>query len=195
MSLSDSEKSRRSSYGRGVFEGLRMAGIDNPGDFMNTNKIARLESGLNSIAKKVLEAVPIQEPWSKDQISMELRRTGCNASRDVIDSCLGAIADRGLAKEPRPGMFIRVTAKPSLNQEPQMPPATPAPIAPPPKKSEPAIAASDTLSRLASLGSLLRRASEECDAIALDVEERVTAAGQDGEKLRQLQSLLKSIGV
>jgi len=67
-------------------------------------------------------------------------------------------------------------------------------IATPPKKLEPT-AATDTLSRLATLGALLRRASEECDAIALDVEERVTAAGQDGEKLRQLQSLLKSIGV
>ena len=48
----------------------------------------------------------------------------------------------------------------------------------------------DSLSRLANLGALLRRAADECDAIALDVEARVQAAGKEGETLRQLKALL-----
>ncbi|VTU38365.1 hypothetical protein H4CHR_04407 [Variovorax sp. PBS-H4] len=159
---------------------------------MNANKLARIESGLNGMAKKVLEAVPMQSPWSKDQIAVELRRLGSSASRDVIDGCLNTLCERGAVKEPTRGNFIRVLARQPITttQELDMPAtirpiATPAPVQP--------ATADDTLSRLANLGALLRRAADEAEAIALDVEDRVKAAGKDGEKLRQLQALLKSI--
>ena len=201
MSVTAGEQSRRASYGRGVIEGLRMAGIENPGDFMNANKLARIESGLNSMAKKVLEAVPIQECWTKSQIGVELRRLGCGAARDVIDGCLSTLADNGLIKEPERGSFIRVGAR--------QPISTPAPKEPTPVTSStrttanepPATSTStststsaDTLTRLANLGALLRRAADECDAIALEAEARIQAAGKEGENLRKLQALLKEIG-
>lgn len=183
-----------------------MAGITNPGDFMNAAKLARLESGLNAMAKKVLEAIPIQEPWSKDQITLEMRRTGSGCAQNVIEGCLATIVDKGLAKEPRRGFFIRVTAKTVDADEPidasadglpanqEIMPALrrvdpPQPVAPE-DTGKP-----DTLGRLANLAVLLRRAADELEAIAMDVEERVAEVGRDGEKLRRLQMLLKDIGV
>jgi len=191
MTVTPTEQSRRMSFGRGVMEGLRMAGVQNPGDVMNAAKLARIESGLNSMAKKVLGAVPIQAPWSKEQIVSELRRAGATVDRAVVDGCLITLCERGLVKEPSRGSFIRViarlitqateefhdmsaTARPAATQQPQ-PPA--------PERD-------DSLSRLANLGALLRRAADECDAIALDVEARVQAAGKECETLRQLKALL-----
>lgn len=40
---------------------------------MNEAKIARISSGLNAIARKVLDAVPAQAIWTKTQIHAELR--------------------------------------------------------------------------------------------------------------------------
>lgn len=191
MTVTPTEQSRRMSFGRGVMEGLRMAGIQTPGDVMNAAKLARIESGLNSMAKKVLGAVPIQAPWSKEQIVSELRRAGATVDRAVVDGCLITLCERGLVKEPSRGSFIRViarlitqateefhdmsaNARPAAAQQPQ-------PSAP---------ERDDSLSRLANLGALLRRAADECDAIALDVEARVQAAGKEGETLRQLKALL-----
>lgn len=193
MPVTDHERARRATFGRGVAEGLRLAGVPNPGILMNNAKLARLESGLNTMARKVLEAVPMQQPWHKDQIVAEMRRTGSNAGRDVIEGCLATLTARGLAKEQPRAHFIRAAARPPAPPQPADPimqanPSTPS-------ATSAATPAPDTLGRLANLGVLLRRAAEECDAIALEVEERVQAAGEDGDKLRQLQALLKSIGV
>lgn len=201
--ISPAEKSRRSAYGRGIYEGLRMAGIQNPGELMNETKLARLESGLNGMAKKVLDVVPLQAPWSKDQIATEMRRIGTSADRNVIDGCLNTLCERGVVKEPTRGNFIRITARPST-------PKTTAPeIAPMPEPIKTAktiapAAPADTLTRLAALAAGLRAtaaqfsagmhaAADELDAIALDAADEVKAAGKDGEKLRQLQALLKSL--
>lgn len=188
MALSPNEQSRRATYGRGICEGLRMAGIENPGAFMNANKMARIESGLNSMAKKVLDAVPIQQAWTREQIAGELHRTGCGAGRDVVEGCLATLKDRGAIKEPRHGHYQRITARPPTAANDPMTSASDLPVA-----TAAAPRADDTLSRLANLGALLRRAADECDAIALDVEERVKDAGKDGAKLRQLQALLKGL--
>jgi hypothetical protein len=156
---------------------------------MNEAKISRIESGLNGMAKKVLDAVPAQSPWSKDQIAIEIRRRGSGADRAVLDGCLDSLRGRGLIKEPTRGQFIRVVGKITTKQPEeditvtnQVPPARPAPE----KK--------DSLSRLAELAKTLRSAADQIDAVALDVEERVQTIEKDTDKLRQLQVLLKSIG-
>lgn len=157
---------------------------------MNEAKIARLESGLNGIARKVLDAVPSQSPWGKDQIATEMRRLGSGAERHVLDGCLDTLRGRGLIKEPTRGMFIRVIAKPSATQEEediivpnQSPPARLPASAPSNKK--------DPLARLAAASQLLRQAADEIDAAALDAAEQVQTAAKDTEKFRQLQALLK----
>lgn len=160
---------------------------------MNAAKLARMESGLNGMARKVLEAVPIKEPWTKEQIYGELRRAGATVDRAVVEGCFATLGDRGLVKESPRGSYIRIAARepqPTITEEiPMSSTIRPIITAAPPA----AAPATDTLSRLANLGSLLRRAADEVDALALDVEARVQEAGKGSDKLRQLQALLKEI--
>jgi hypothetical protein len=194
MSVTPNEQSRRMAFGRGVMEGLRMAGVSNPGDAMNAAKLARLESGLNSMAKKVLAAVPIQTPWSREQIVSELRRAGATVDRAVVDGCLVTLCERGVVKEPARGTFVRVIARLITPATEEIPPvSTTAHIITPASSPQAAPAApprDDSLSRLANVAALLRRAADEIEGIALDVEARVQAAGKEGETLRQLKALL-----
>lgn len=194
MTVGAIEQSRRVSFGRGVIEGLRMAGVQNPGDVMNAAKLARIESGLNSMAKKVLGAVPIQTPWSKEQIVSELRRAGATVDRAVVDGCLINLCERGVVKEPARGTFVRVIARlitPATEEIQNVPTATvTARTNAPASQSQAAPERDDSLSRLANVAALLRRAADEIDGIALDVETRVQAAGKEGETLRQLKALL-----
>ena len=78
---------------------------------MNERKLARLEEGLNGVAQRVLSCVPIQTPWTKDQIACELRRQGYGAERHVIDGCLDSLRGRGLIKEHDRARFIRVQVR------------------------------------------------------------------------------------
>lgn len=202
MSLSDREQSRRMSFGRGVMEGLRMAGVQNPGAAMNAAKQARLESGLNTMAKKVLDAVPIKEPWTRDQVMGELRRGGMTPDRSVIDGCLANLCDCRLVKQPSPGLYIRVLARQTTAIPQEIEPVTittiniapeqPAPTAPAqPSATSPR---DEFVIRLGNLGALLRRAADEAEAIALDVDTQLQVAAAGGDKLRQLKALLSEIG-
>jgi hypothetical protein len=83
---------------------------------MNEAKLSRKEEGLNSQAKKVLNAVPMLSAWTKDHIAHELRRTGVHISRDVFDGILNYLRGHGLIREPESGCFIRVAAKPKTSQ-------------------------------------------------------------------------------
>jgi hypothetical protein len=158
---------------------------------MNEAKVTRLESGLNGMAKKVLEAVPAQSPWSKDQIAIEIRRRGSGADRTVLDGCLDSLRGRGLIKEPTRGQFIRVIGKTTTTQPEedtlsnQVPPARPPASAPTPQVDK------DPLAHLAAASKLLRQAADEIDSAALEAAEQVQTAAKDTEKFRQLQQLLK----
>jgi hypothetical protein len=159
---------------------------------MNEAKVARLESGLNGMAKKVLDAVPAQSPWSKDQIAIEIRRRGSGADRSVLDGCLDSLRGRGLIKEPARGQFIRVVGKTTTTQPEENTlsiPLSPARV-PVSALAAPQVE-KDPLARLAAASKLLRQAADEIDAAALDAAEQVQSAAKDTEKFRQLQALLK----
>lgn len=161
---------------------------------MNEAKIARLESGLNGIARKVLEAVPVLSPWTKDQIHGELRRQGTGCDRSHVDGCLDNLRGRGLIKEPARGQFIRITGKTTSPQPEEDMATTGIRVLQPQAVEQQAADKKDSLSRLAECAKSLRQMADQVDAIALDVEERVQTIERDTEKLRQLQALLKSIG-
>lgn len=75
---------------------------------MKQHKFNAIYNGLSSIQKKVYEAVPISEAWSCTQILDELKRVGHQSERGHILWCLSQMTTKGLIKEPRQGMFIRV---------------------------------------------------------------------------------------
>lgn len=155
---------------------------------MNEAKIARISSGLNAIARKVLDAVPAQAIWSKTQIHAELRRLGVSCDRSLVDGCLDNLRGQGLIKEPSRGEFTRVIPKTTTHQLEEL---MPTPQTPPFRPSaSPASTKKDPLSRLADAAKLLRQVADEIDAAALDAEETVQAAAKDTEKFRQLKALL-----
>lgn len=73
---------------------------------------AKYQSALNSqsaIAKKVLEMVPIQEAWSRNEIASNLRRvTKSSPDVAVLDGCLIRLKDAGLIRERQTGLYQRV---------------------------------------------------------------------------------------
>ena len=205
MSLSETEIQRRRAFGRGIYHGLIAAGISDPEKFMNTTRLARIENGLNSLAKKVLDAVPATETWTKEQIASELYREGHRVALNVMVGALSRMCDQGLVREPERGRFIRVQGQDAetIDQQeitivsstiqpirPEAPPPPPPPAPPPPRDTPPR----DVLTRLAQIAVMLRSLANETEAIALETEERMQELKRDTEKLRQLQQLLKSIG-
>lgn len=198
--LSAAETKRRKAYGRGLYEGLRAAGIDDPRGFMNNARIERIESGLNSLAKKILEAVPCTEPWTKEQIKAELYRQGHNVPLNVMLGALDRMREQGLIREPRQCQFVRVQGRQNDTplEAPSMlsiaPPAPEPPPPPPPAPPAPDKPKEDVFARLARMAVALRAIADEAEAIALDAEDRMQMLRRDTEKLRQFQALLKSLG-
>lgn len=154
---------------------------------MNASRIARLEQGLTSIARKVLEVVPIAEPWPSSSIMAVLKRNGQNIAQPVLDGVLQSLKDDGLVRE-RLGMFQRVYKAPEddssdAGDEPATAPGAVVKIAPAP----------DLLTRWGSIAGRLRALADDIDAAALESAEQFERADADGEQLRKLRALLKGI--
>lgn len=158
---------------------------------MNANRLRMIEEQQSGIARKVLEAVPIQERWTSRAIASEMLRSGHRADMKTIEGCLESLRDSGLIREPARGEFQRVLIPPAVEREEL---AAPEPKAVRFVKVEP-------LDRMATLTATLReRASQllmladEIDAAAISMEEERAAGTESDKKLRQLQSLLRDIG-
>lgn len=198
--MSDPPNSLRKIYGRGLYDGLRKAGIENPGEFMNAIKMQEAEKALNGIAKKVYDTIPIQASWRLHEIMKELSRSGSTPDIKVVQGCLSMIKEKGLIKETQTGYFqrlpIRSVEKPSgsvrelfkdILEEKDMKPLVKKPQEP--------------LDKIAAIGRQLREFSvsakqiaDEIDTVAIEVEERIQKTQKENESLLQLKQLLKSIG-
>lgn len=168
---------------------------------MREAQVREAEKGLNGVAKKVYQAVPITEPWSRAQIVAELRRGGNTCDAAVVGGCLDTLRGRGLVREPTRGMFVRVQARqwaasPPCDEESGVDAAV--------KKVDPPRAATPPvtpLDRLAAMAASMRQQAQalgqlaaQVEEIALDVQAQVENERAGGERLRQLAALLKDIG-
>src|SRR4051812_10139518 len=79
---------------------------------MQPQRLAQAERALSGIAKRVLEAVPISEPWTVGQICTELRRHATRVDMAVVMGCLRTHVGAGLVREPTQLNFIRVQVPP-----------------------------------------------------------------------------------
>jgi hypothetical protein len=141
-----------------------------------TKAAARAAESLNGAAAKVLAVVPIAEAWTVSQICTELYRKGSRYDVPVVRGCLTALGASGHVREHPAGYFQRTTVASIDEAAPQPAQYTPPPQpAPAPAKVVPMPVA-------------------DLERLGLEFETRVDAAGKDGEKLRQLQALLKSLG-
>lgn len=196
MSDEDAGKHRR-SYGRGMFDGLRMAGIDNPEEFVNNAKLKSVESGLTGMAKKVLDSVPIAEAWTRQQISQELARKGSNPESRVVGGCLDSLVASGLVREPRPGNFVRAPEKPRIVEDESKEQAVAGKWMDRLKEVKQSNSA-DPMTELAELAGELRamanaatKMATRIEDVALAAESRVQQINADSAKLKQLQELLR----
>lgn len=158
---------------------------------MNESKLHRAEQALSGIEKKVFDAVPYEEAWDRHAIVGEMRRaTGSNPDPHVVDGCIVDLIQRNLVQEPTRGMFkrvapkVRVMVKPALGNGGTAPlPVPAAPIGPP----------LPTIDVLANLSKKLRLLADEFDAAAIQVAADLERQGQEADRFRQLQTLLKQV--
>lgn len=157
-------------------------------------------SGLSSIARKIYEVVPIATSWTIPQIIAELQRQGISQDGRIAGGCLNTLLLAGLVHEPIKGYFRREAVRPA------------APKLIPPKKEimKPSIAVkaamvvSDQQNNVDKLGKLAERLmlmaagmkelAAEISDLAIDIETRQEGDAEDLQKLKTLQSLLKSLG-
>lgn len=81
---------------------------------MKKSRYDALVASLSGVMRGVFDAVPVQERWSIQAISDELRRQSKTAiDRRVLQGCLDSLVDVGLVREGPDGHFIRVVARES----------------------------------------------------------------------------------
>ncbi|TYK74342.1 hypothetical protein FSY45_19455 [Comamonas sp. Z1] len=171
---------------------------------MSAQRLAAVERGLNGMERKVLEAVPMQEPWNAKAIQGELHRLGKPMEIKQLAGCLRSLRDAGLIKLNATGEYIRVAVeRPRAAKAPF--PSTP-PIqakaeretmtltaAPAPAACAESPAKVDFMAVLAKKAARLRQEADALDELALAIGEREQQHEADLAKFKQLRELLKGI--
>ncbi|MDW3683930.1 hypothetical protein RA280_19710 [Cupriavidus sp. CV2] len=146
--------------------------------------------GQSAIAKKVFEMVPIQEAWSCNQILAALHRvTRSSMDYQIMQGCLVALKAAGLVREPKGGLFQRAEIKEKA--EDKMANVTEA--------GEAAVQASgrgakkSAIEILSGIASHLRMIASDIETAAIVIDEGIAEKDENLGKLKQLQSLLKSL--
>lgn len=162
---------------------------------VQAQKLARAAETLSGVAKRVLDAVPIAEPWTATAICSELGRNGSRVDFNIVLGCLNTHKQAGLVKEPMNQYFQRVAYTVPEKAKPAPQPANVVPIMNAEKMTErePLESIGAMAQRLREAGRALIMWAEDLERLGLEFESRVDKAGQDGEKLRQLQTILNSL--
>lgn len=149
---------------------------------MTPNRFARLTQGLNGVARKVLEAVPIQEAWTAAQINTELHRVGARMDHHTLEGCLERLRRTKLVSEPAPGAFTRVPVRISDRPDPD-------------ELDEEDIVANPTtpFDKLAQLTQQMRDLAKALEDVALEIQAEIEREQNKTAKLRQLQAALKEL--
>lgn len=151
---------------------------------MTPGRFAQLARGLNGVARKVLEAVPIQESWTAAQINTELHRVGARMDHSTLEGCLERLRRIKLVSEPSPGMFTRVQVRVSTRPDP-----------------DDEFDEEDTVTnltttpfdKLAQLTQQMRDLAKALEDVALEIQAEIEREQNKTAKLRQLQAALKEL--
>lgn len=156
------------------------------------------------VARKVYDVVPIQSPWSPLQIKGALTAGGhSSAELSVIRACLNDLKDAGLVREVDRQMYLRTEVRTPPQQKDQPMPQIVTSIKPAAKASSTSPSPSP-IELLGDLASQLKALGEEFSAkvqalaarveeAALTIEQGLEANAANLEKVRQIQTLLKSL--
>jgi hypothetical protein len=155
---------------------------------MHVKKRDRILANQTAAAQKVYACVPISESWPAHKIMAQLKiDLGSSMSVAVVRGCLRALHESGLIRRPSSDLYIRepvvtAAAQPAQPAQPVQPaqPTEPAPPAQPEQPKESSMSA--------SIVSLLRLANS-LSTLAVEIEERLSEAAADIEKMaRQLET-------
>ena len=171
---------------------------------MKLSRFQPIYNGLNGVAKRVYEAVPISAPWSTHKIISELERKGSHMDFKAVQGCLGYMLSVGIIERNKDGDYIRTAIKI----------ATTAPdtttVTPPPTQEETLMATTPSTNTpvtqptvfdmLAKLAQRAQEISDSADELKQDIEMAALHVQADMEKntvelskLRQLKALLGSL--
>lgn len=155
---------------------------------MHVKKRDRILANQTAAAQKVYACVPISESWPAHKIMAQLKiDLGSSMSVAVVRGCLRALHESGLIRRPSSDLYIRepvVTTTELIDKvAKETKPAQPTEPAPPAQPEQP-----KESSMSASIVSLLRLANS-LSTLAIEIEERLSEAAADIEKMaRQLET-------
>lgn len=174
---------------------------------MSRARFNAIYSGITDAAKKVYEVVPIAEAWTVQQVAAELHRCKVPVARiDVLTGCLDSLRRAGLVCEPRRGQFRRERVRddkptaaaveiPTFTKiEPEEKNMANKPQPTPRASTTPLDRLGDLAQRVTQLSIALKDVASELSDAAVDIQSQLEHGEEDVKKLRQLQTLLKSIG-
>ena len=143
---------------------------------MNSTRLAVLHAAHTGIAKKVLDAVPINQAHSPKQILQELYRMGTRCDPKTLDGCLMTLLDSGVIRERSTNTFQQVVIT-TKDTAPMSSTNKPAPI----------------FDRLAAVASTLSGIATELDDIALNLQSDGEAEKEELKQLRALKVMLSGL--
>lgn len=162
---------------------------------MNQARFDSIMRNASSISKKVYEAVPMRGAWDKGAILAEIKRSGTSTDKRMVEGCLSSLKSQGLIQETAPGRFIRTTIK--RKNPMRMRSVDSSAAEKPNQEPEPITSPLDRLERLAERDRGLEKQAadlaQDIDATAVAVDDALKACNEEGEKYRQLKSLLKGL--
>lgn len=177
--MNSARTSSRRSYGKGYYDGLRAAGLQTGGDFMNRKKFTEIYDGLSTQPRDVYDSVPIKTSYSIGQIMEDMNRRGVAQSKTVVENCLSMMTKNGLVVQEKAGYFLRQKVVDDVKKEKQIDQK------PEQKQSPSAI--------LNLMAEKARQLAEELEYAAIEIEQEFQNSEAKSEQLKQLKSLLKGI--
>lgn len=171
---------------------------------VNETRFKSVVNGLNSIAKKVFDVVPVDTYWGAARIQSELFRMGSSQTKSIVEGSLKALVGYGLIQESQPGLFcrVKVTKQKDKDQTIETDAPTKKQIQPKEKKmatqitaaANPFDAVREVAIKFMDAAKTINALASEIDKRLEDVEKFMAANSEEIAKLKQLQSLLKSLG-
>ncbi|MBS6039967.1 MAG: hypothetical protein KIC53_21545 [Pseudomonas sp.] len=163
---------------------------------MNESRQQQMLAGQSALARKVFQIVPIQEHWAVSDIYGAVRAQGTSADTRTIRRCLGELKDAGLIREPVNSHFQRIAPPAKPQKENAMPKESTQKVVAI-KKPGPldalASLSSEVMDMAEDFGRRMKGLSARIEEVALSVEADREDNAEQLEKLKQLQSILKSL--
>lgn len=165
---------------------------------MNHGRKQSFLNNLTAVARKVYDAVPIQERWSILQMSNEMHRLGTRISWPILSGILNDLASQKLIHTNAQDVFWRDADEVPRTDFGKLLINKPCPIDL--TQQETATMPFDVLTELSNVAAKLRgdaaalnERADRIDDIALKAADAIKEAGAGNEELARLKALLKGI--